>query len=252
MEKFDDEDLLSVLPPSLRNGKELGKKQKLVLAQLMIYEGLDQSKDYGYFYRSNKDLCKDVGISEPTLIVALGKLEDMGLIERARGKRGIGASEYKVFKEKVEEYSNTKKQNFSNHYKKELLEMSDRIRDLEILVTSLKDRISKIEGKDFSTEAESESEKEAELELELGYNSLKNKELNNNNKLSNNRLSNNILNNNILLNNILEENCNKVKETEPLQSRAVKVETEDRGWINSLFLDPNDFEDNDSNEEGWD
>jgi DNA-binding MarR family transcriptional regulator len=238
MEKFNEEDLLSVLPPSLRNGKQLAKKQKLVLAQLMIYDGLDQSKDYGYFYRSNKDLCNDVGISEPTLILALGKLEDMGLIERVRGKRGVGASEYRVFKEKIDDYLNTKKQNFSNQFKRELLEMSDRIRDLENLVSSLKDRISKIEEKNFSTEAESEKETDIELELELeqDYNRLKNKDIIDNNK------------NNNIKNNILKEN---IKERIPIQSRTVKVETKASGWIDNLFLDPKDFEDNDSNEESW-
>lgn len=233
MEKFNEEDLLSVLPPSLRKGKQLAKKQKLVLAQLMIYDGLDQSKDYGYFYRSNKDLCNDVGISEPTLIVTLGKLEDMGFIERERGKRGVGASEYRVFKEKIDDYLNTKNKNFSNQSQREMLEMSDRIRDLENLVSSLKDRISKIEEKNFSTEAESEEETEQELELEY-YKNYNNKELIDNNK------------NNI--NNILKEN---IKERIPIQSRTVKEETEGRSWIDKLFLDPKDFEDNDTSEESW-
>lgn len=235
MEKFNEEDLLSVLPSSVRNGKQLAKKQKLVLAQLMIYDGLDQSKDYGYFYRSNKDLCNDVGISEPTLIVTLGKLEDMGFIERERGKRGVGASEYRVFKEKIDDYLNTKKQNFSNQSQREMLEMSDRIRDLENLVSSLEDRISKIEEKNFSTEAESEEETETEQELELEYyKNYNNKELIDNNK------------NNV--NNILKEN---IKERIPIQSRTVKEETEGRSWIDNLFLDPKDFEDNDTSEESW-
>lgn len=233
MEKFNEEDLLSVLPSSLRNGKQLAKKQKLVLAQLMIYDGLDQSKDYGYFYRSNKDLCNDVGISEPTLIVTLGKLEDMGFIERERGKRGVGASEYRVFKEKIDDYLKTKNKNFSNQSQREMLEMSDRIRDLENLVSSLEDRISKIEEKNFSTEAESEEETEQELELEY-YKNYNNKELIDNNK------------NNI--NNILKEN---IKERIPIQSRTVKEETEGRTWIDNLFLDPKDFEDNDTSEESW-
>ena len=235
MEKFNEEDLLSVLPSSLRNGKQLAKKQKLVLAQLMIYDGLDQSKDYGYFYRSNKDLCNDVGISEPTLIVTLGKLEDMGFIERVRGKRGVGASEYRVFKEKIDDYLNTKNKNFSNQSKRELLEMSDRIRDLENLVSSLEDRISKIEEKNFSTEAESEEETETEQELELEYY----KNYNNKGLIDNNK-------NNI--NNILKDN---IKERIPIQSRTVKEETEGRSWIDNLFLDPKDFEDNDTSEESW-
>ena len=234
MKKFNEEDLLSVLPPSLRNGKQLAKKQKLVLAQLMIYDGLDQSKDYGYFYRSNKDLCNDVGISEPTLIVTLGKLEDMGFIERVRGKRGVGASEYRVFKEKIDDYLNTKNKNFSNQSQREMLEMSDRIRDLENLVSSLEDRISKIEEKNFSTEAESEEETETEQELELEYyKNYNNKEIIDNNKNNNN---------------ILKEN---IKERIPIQSRTVKEETEGRSWIDNLFLDPKDFEDNDSSEESW-
>ena len=67
------------------------------------------------------------------------------------------------------------------------------------------------------------------------YKNYNNKELIDNNK-----------NNNI--NNILKEN---IKERIPIQSRTVKEETESRSWIDNLFLDPKDFEDNDTSDEGW-
>ena len=247
MEQFTKDELLEILPSSIRHGKELTKKQKMVLGQLMMYNGLNKSKDNGYCFRSNKDFCKDVGIETHTLLSALRKLEDMGFIVRRKGIRGIGASEYTLNVEGLYGKLKNKGADKPTDSTKAIEELTKRIRVLEGQVQFLMGIITPNDLENYTSEAESESEKEAELELELGYNSLKNKELNKNNKLSNN-----ILNNNILLNNILEENCNKVKETEPLQSRAVKVETEDRGWINSLFLDPNDFEDNDSNEEGWD
>ena len=59
MEKFTENELLEVLPTLVRKGKELTKKQKMVLGQLIMYNSLDQSKNNGYFYRSNKDFCND-------------------------------------------------------------------------------------------------------------------------------------------------------------------------------------------------
>ena len=130
MKKFTREELLGIIPISVRKSKELTKKQLLVLGQLMFYSELEQTKDYGFFYRSNKDLCNDVDIAEPTLISALIKLEHMGFIKRHRGKRGNGASEYVVLTDAIDGY-NTKKQNFSNQNDPQILEMADRIRVLE-------------------------------------------------------------------------------------------------------------------------
>ena len=64
MEKYTKEELLEMLPTDVRDSKELTTKQKIVLGQLLIYNGLDMVKKNGYFYRSNRDLCSDCDIQE--------------------------------------------------------------------------------------------------------------------------------------------------------------------------------------------
>ena len=64
MEKFTNEELLETLPVELRETKELTTKQKVVLGQLMIYNGLDKKDDEGYFFRSNLELASDCDIQE--------------------------------------------------------------------------------------------------------------------------------------------------------------------------------------------
>ena len=73
MEKFTNEELLEVLHPQLKETKELTTKQKVVLGQLIIYNGLDKKNSEGYFFRSNKDLTNDCDIQEKTLITAINK-----------------------------------------------------------------------------------------------------------------------------------------------------------------------------------
>ena len=79
----------------MKSDKRMTKKQKVILGQMVIYSGLEQYKVDGYFYRSNKDLCNDCGITEKTLITGLLKLEQLGYISRRTGIRGK-ASEYTV------------------------------------------------------------------------------------------------------------------------------------------------------------
>lgn len=95
MEKYTNEELLDVLDSSLRESKELTPKQKAVLGQLYIYDGLNKKDKDGYFYRSNKDLCNDCDIKEEkTLIAAVRKLVLLGFIDTVRGSRKDGASLY--------------------------------------------------------------------------------------------------------------------------------------------------------------
>jgi len=224
MEKFKKEELLGILPSKLRKTKELTNAQKLVLAQLMVYNRLDFAKANGYFFRRNKDFCHDLGTSEPTLILALGKLEDLGFIERKRGKRGEGASEYKVFTKAIEDYSITKKNNFSQS---KIAEMSDRIRVLEDTVLALSLEIDKLKDKNFSTEAESEADTETEAELE-------HKKL-----IDKDTLDNNINNKNIIKNNILKENILLNKRNKANSPRTEEEET--KGSLDCCFLDSSDF-----------
>lgn len=198
MVKYTNEELLDVLPPSLRESKELTTKQKVVLSQLVIYNGLEVVKKNGYFFRSNKDLKDDCGIEEKTLITAVNKLVMLGFIDRISGSRKDGASLYRVNQKMITDYcktpvnDNSKKkiEDYSNDYSKQIAAMSERIKELEITVKRLVEKITVIEGKNYSTE----SELDKELEIEK---------------------NNNIINNNSLYN--LEESEN-VKELEIVES----------------------------------
>lgn len=199
MVKYTNEELLEILPPSLRESKELTTKQKVVLGQLVIYNGLEIVKKDGYFYRSNKDLSKDCDIEERTLITAVNKLVMLGFIERERGSRKDGASMYRINQKMIADYcrtpidDNCKKEtdNYSNDYSKQIVEMTNRIKELEITVKRLVERITVIEGKDYSTEEDIDKELDKEKNI-------------------------NILNNNFLYNNI--EETEDTKELEIAES----------------------------------
>lgn len=241
MEKFQKDELLGLLPTNLRTTKELTKTQKLVLSQLIVYNRLDFAKDKGYFYRTNTDLCNDLGISEPTLILAVGKLEDMGFIERKRGKRGIGASEYIVFKDVIERYSITKNEELS---KQEIKIILDRIGVLEDAILSLAAEIKEIKSKNFSTEAEIEKEAEAELV----YKKLKdNNSIIDNININNNKDNNTIIIKNINKNNTITkiDNNSNIQKDNKLNNKINIIDssrTEEKGTLDCCFLDPSDFE----------
>ena len=191
MEKYTNEELLEVLPSSVRETKELTSKQKVVLGQLIVYNGLEVVKKDGYFYRSNKDLCNDCEIQEKTLIAAVRKLESLGFIERKKGARTTGASEYRVNEKLIGDYCKKEIEDYSNDYSKQIVEMTDKIRELEITVKRLVERITVIEGKNYSTDTD--IDKELDIEKEI---------------------NNNIFNNNSLYNNIEETFNSKELEIE--------------------------------------
>ena len=207
MVKYTNEELLEILPPSLRESKELTTKQKVVLGQLVIYNGLEIVKKDGYFYRSNKDLSKDCDIEERTLITAVNKLVMLGFIERERGSRKDGASMYRINQKMIADYcrtpidDNCKKEtdNYSNDYSKQIVEMTNRIKELEITVKRLVERITVIEGKNYSTEEDIDKELDKEKNI-------------------------NILNNNFLYNNI--EETEDTKELEIAESGENFTETQ--------------------------
>lgn len=209
MVNYTNEELLDVLPPSLRESKELTTKQKVVLGQLVIYNGLEIVKKDGYFYRSNKDLCNDCNIQEKTLIAAVNKLVMLGFIERESGSRKDGASLYRLNQKLIADYcrksidDNCKKEieDNSNDYSKILTAMHVRITELELTVKRLVERITVIEGRNYSTETEIDKELEKEKEL-----------------------NNNILNKNSLYNNI--EETEKNKELEIAESEKDFIESE--------------------------
>ena len=178
MEKYTNEELLEVLPSSVKETKELTSKQKVVLGQLILYNGLEIAKKDGYFYRSNKDLCNDCEVQEKTLITAVRKLESLGFIERKKGARPSNASEYRIKEKLIGDYCKTPIENYSNDYSKQIVEMADRIKELQISVKELVERITVIESKNYSTDTDKEIELDKEKDL-LNNNILNNSSFNN-------------------------------------------------------------------------
>lgn len=174
MEKYTNEELLEVLPSSVKETKELTSKQKVVLGQLIIYNGLEIAKKDGYFYRSNKDLCNDCEIQEKTLITAVRKLESLGFIERKKGARPSNASEYRIKEKLIDDYCKTPVEDYSNDYSKQIVEMADRITELEITVKNLVERITVIEDRNYSTDTDTDKEIELDKEKELLNNNILN------------------------------------------------------------------------------
>lgn len=173
MEKYTNEELLDVLDSSLRESKELTPKQKAVLGQLYIYDGLNKKDKDGYFYRSNKDLCNDCDIKEEkTLIAAVRKLVLLGFIDTVRGSRKDGASLYRLNRKVIDDYCKTPVKEYSNDYSKQIVEMSNRIRELEITVKKLVERITVIEGKNYSTDTD--IEKELDIDKNINNNIINN------------------------------------------------------------------------------
>lgn len=105
-------DFYEILPNYIKTTKDLTIGSKNVLAALLFLNNNEYSKENGFFYRSNKDLCKDSMVSEPTLIKSLSQLEMMGFIQRRIGDRKSGASEYKL----NENFTQSLKVNFSNNF----------------------------------------------------------------------------------------------------------------------------------------
>lgn len=168
MERFTNEELLEVLPVALRETKELTSKQKVVLAQLSVYNGLNQKDSEGFFFRSNKDLAADCGIEEKTVITAIRKLVMLGLIVTKRGSRRTGASYYKVLEDKLNDYCKNNTVNYSDNYSNNIAGIADRIKELEITVKNLNKNYSK----DYSTDIEKDIEIDKELDIII-YNILK-------------------------------------------------------------------------------
>lgn len=193
MEKFTNDELIEMLTPELQASNELTDSQKRLLGLFMIYNELDETKNNGYFYRSNSDLMNDCEIkSKSTLITAIAKLKRMNLIERKVGSRTVGASEYKLNEETIENYqSNGSNDNCTNRTNRsngnctnncthctnnctndKIVEMADRIRVLEEKVQFLLDKIGLMNctnctngsNANCTTDTETEIEKEIEKE----------------------------------------------------------------------------------------
>ena len=187
MEKYTNEELLEVLPPHIRELKStiLSPKQKAVLGQFYILNGLDKKNSEGYFFRSNGDLANDCDIVERTVISAVNKLVRMGFVDTIRGSRKEGASFYRINQKVIDDYGKTKVDDYcknpiedcSNDYSKQIAEMTDKIKELEITVKKLVEKNTVIESKNCSTDTD--IDKELDKEKEINNNILNKDSLNN-------------------------------------------------------------------------
>ena len=96
MEKCNPNSLIKLLPCELQQSTELTKKWKVMLGRLHMLQGLEKKDENGFFFRSNKDLCNDCGVSKQTLTIGIRKFVQLGLIQTKRGGLNKGASLYKV------------------------------------------------------------------------------------------------------------------------------------------------------------
>ena len=135
-------ELMALLPSSIKATKELTTKTKLVIAQLILMNGMDKVKSDGYFFITNQKLVEELGISEPTIIKILRNLELNNFITRKVGKRGE-ASEYIVNEDVIKAFgkSNTTKVNTKIHLNSDTKNLSN---NLETLVINLSNKIDAI------------------------------------------------------------------------------------------------------------
>ena len=135
-------ELMALLPSSIKTTKELTTKTKLVIAQLILMNGMDKVKSDGYFFITNQKLVEELGISEPTIIKILRNLELNNFITRKVGKRGE-ASEYIVNEDVIKAFgkSNTTKVNTKIHLNSDTKNLSN---NLETLVINLSNKIDAI------------------------------------------------------------------------------------------------------------
>ena len=255
MIKFKNDEMLEVLPASIIATNELTYKQKVILAQLVIYNGLEQAKNEGFFYRSNKDLMNDCEVSEPTLITSIKKLESLGFIDRKKGKRGVGASEYRINEEKINDYLNSNtKINFSNNLSNNLSnnagdntminnelinvlrEIRDEIKELRNTL-NFSNNLNQNFSNNFSTDIDIEKEREKEKEKNIYNNiNIKNKNIKKENILNDNNNLNKIDKNNNINNFCTKKDFfeveNEILVKEPLEVKLEDFETgvEDNGY----------------------
>lgn len=78
----DLKELMALLPSNIKSTKEFTTKTKMVIAQLILMNGLDKVKNDGYFFVTNQKLVSELGISEPTIIRIMRNLEEYNFITR--------------------------------------------------------------------------------------------------------------------------------------------------------------------------
>ena len=194
MKKQNDDlqELMALLPSNIKNTKEFTTKTKMVIAQLILMNGLDKVKNDGYFFITNQALVTELGITEKTLIKIMRNLEVYNFITRKAGKRGE-ASEYIVNEEIIKSFGNTVKKhcntvkentviNYSNDLENTVLNYSNKINDLVLIINDLvksnQELINKVNQleitvlnysnkiQNYSTDTDTESDTESDTDIE--------------------------------------------------------------------------------------
>ena len=197
MKQEELKELMALLPSNIKTTKEFTTKTKMVIAQLILMNGLDKVKNDGYFFVTNQKLVEELGITEKTIIKIMRNLETNNFITRKSGKRGE-ASEYIVNEEIIKSFGNTVKKhcntvkentviNYSNNLESTVLNYSNKINDLVLIINDLvksnQELINKVNQleitvlnysnkiQNYSTDTESDTETDIEKELEI-YNNI--------------------------------------------------------------------------------
>ena len=186
MKQEELKELMALLPSNIKTTKEFTTKTKMVIAQLILMNGLDKVKNDGYFFVTNQKLVEELGITEKTIIKIMRNLETNNFITRKSGKRGE-ASEYIVNEEIIKSFGNTVKKHCNTVKENTVINYSNKINDLVLIINDLvksnQELINKVNQleitvlnysnkiQNYSTDTESETDIEKEKELEI-YNNI--------------------------------------------------------------------------------
>lgn len=251
MNKSDLKELMALLPSNITKSKEFTTKTKMVIAQLILMNGMDKVKNDGYFFVTNKKLVDELDITEKTIIKIMRNLEEHNFITRKAGKRGE-ASEYIVNEEIIKSFGNTVKKhcntvkentviNYSNNLESTVINYSNKINDLILIINDLTksnqeliDKVNQLEItvlnysnkiENYSTDTESDKDKEIEKDKDIeniNYNINKNNILNKIEEKENNITKEKEINvpleqyNEIDLNNKIHNSKFEIKEVNPV------------------------------------
>ena len=213
---------MDLVPSHVITEFNLTQKQTVVLGQLIMLNGLDYQKENGYFYRSNKDLAEDCGITTTGLLKILNKLINCKLIERKTGNRKDGASLYKlntnIFENNTNKIENIMKekvtyqvtQKLPNELPIKIIDyLSDSLQVIDKLLNSYLTQLPNEVTHQVTSDTETDIDKEIDINKNI-YNKINNiKETINNNL---NKINNNILN--ISDSVVTTENENELDSTE--------------------------------------
>ena len=181
MKQEELKELMALLPSNIKNTKEFTTKTKMVIAQLILMNGLDKVKNDGYFFVTNQKLVEELGITEKTIIKIMRNLETNNFITRKSGKRGE-ASEYIVNEEIIKSFGNTVKKHCNTVKENTVINYSNKINDLVLIINDLvksnQELINKVNQleitvlnysnkiQNYSTDTESDTESETDIEKE--------------------------------------------------------------------------------------